>query len=90
MNENQRKLRRTAAIEFMQSLEQLEVMLKSDPSIEESQGDGSQTAAPDFSSPQSEETGLDSLVSDETLDQVAADIDRYIEVNNSAALKSTD
>ena len=92
MNENQRKLRLTAAREFMQSLEQLEVMLKSDTSSSESQVNASQTITstdPPLSEPK--ETSLDALAADDALDQGAADIDRYIEdmeANKSATTSS--
>ena len=87
MNENQRELRRTAAREFMQSLAQLEVMLKSDPPPSGERGgnrvEASRPASQTYSPIPSEETGLDHLAADETLDEVAADIERYIEANKS-------
>lgn len=90
MNENQRELRRTAAREFMQSLEQLEVMLKSDASIKENRVKPSPMASQSEPPPQADEIALDSLVADETLDEVAADIERYMEANQSEELEATD
>ena len=86
MNENQRKLRRTAAREFIQSLSQLEAMLKSATASEENRVKTSPAMSPGNPPAQPEEMGLNSLAADETLDEVAADIDRYIEENKSEEL----
>ncbi|MCG8367712.1 MAG: hypothetical protein MJA27_30795 [Pseudanabaenales cyanobacterium] len=79
MNENQRELRRTAAREFMQSLAQLEDMLQPDTSKSENRVEASQTDSQIESSIPPEETGFDSLAANQALDQVAADLDRYME-----------
>ena len=78
MNENQRKLRRTAAREFMQALDQLEVMLQSEPSSSETGVESSQPISQKASLPQPAETRPDALAADQMLDEAAADIDSYI------------
>lgn len=79
MNENPQELRRTAAREFMHSLNQLEGMLQPEPSSPEDRVESSQTT-PQIGAPTPPEaTELDPLASAQTFDQVVADIDRYIE-----------
>ena len=81
MNKNQRELRRTAARKFKQSLEQLEGMLQPDPPSQENRNKATQPASELDSSIPAEETAHDSLSSEQGVDQIVEDIERYIEAN---------